>query len=213
MRKHGRVGKPVTKPLRRRTGGFTLVELLLVLAIMAAVGMMTWPSLRRSMADYRLRTAADTVRTELCIARIEAMQSGEKYTFACGTERDRFAILPDGEAEPDGSNENSRSNESSAASGSTTGDSPSSAEKMLPEGIEFRSLSVNEKTDATSGGGAATMTADASLSSTISFYPDGTTSDARLTLGNEQGRTVELTLRGLTGAVTVGAVGVEGQTP
>jgi prepilin-type N-terminal cleavage/methylation domain-containing protein len=211
MMARNRGGKPVSKALHRWSGGFTLMELLLVLAIMAAVGMMTWPSLRRSMADYRLRTAADTVRTEWCIARIEAMQSGEKYTFACGTERDRFAILPASEGESAGSNESSPLDEASPPSGSTTSETSSSAEKVLPEGIEFRSLSVDEKTDTSSGGGAATITTDASLSPTVSFYPDGTTSDARLTLGNEQGRTVELTLRGLTGAVTVGAVGVEGQ--
>ena len=38
----------------------------------------------------------------------------------------------------------------------------------------------------------------------ILFHPDGTTSDARLVLKNDRGRAMELSLRGLTGTVTVG---------
>ena len=40
----------------------------------------------------------------------------------------------------------------------------------------------------------------------IFFYPDGTTSDAQLTLKNEEGRAIELNLRGLTGTVEVGDI-------
>ena len=40
----------------------------------------------------------------------------------------------------------------------------------------------------------------------IFFYPDGTTSDAQLTLKNGQGRAIELNLRGLTGTVDVGDI-------
>jgi len=50
------------------------------------------------------------------------------------------------------------------------------------------------------------LSAEAGWSQPILFYPDGTTSDARLTVANEQGRYIDVTLRGLTGVVKVSDV-------
>jgi hypothetical protein len=47
---------------------------------------------------------------------------------------------------------------------------------------------------------------DAVWSEPILFYPDGTATSARLVLKNEHGRSIELTLRGLTGVVSIGTV-------
>jgi len=44
----------------------------------------------------------------------------------------------------------------------------------------------------------------AGRSTPILFYPDGTTSTARLLLRNEYDRSIELSLRGLTGVARVG---------
>ena len=44
------------------------------------------------------------------------------------------------------------------------------------------------------------------MSDPILFYPDGTTSTSRLRLHNEYGRWMELSIRGLTGVVTVGPI-------
>ncbi len=46
----------------------------------------------------------------------------------------------------------------------------------------------------------------ANWSEPIFFYPDGTTSSARLMLRNKDGRVIELVMRGLTGIVKVGEV-------
>jgi hypothetical protein len=45
-----------------------------------------------------------------------------------------------------------------------------------------------------------------STASMVFFYPDGTTSNAVVQLQNDRGRFVELTLRGMTGVVTIGEV-------
>ena len=63
---------------------------LLVLALMAAVAALAWPTVRRQFDNYRLRTAADMMRTEWCLARIEAMRSGCVYTFRNSREGNRF---------------------------------------------------------------------------------------------------------------------------
>lgn len=46
--------------------------------------------------------------------------------------------------------------------------------------------------------------ADGQLSEPILFYPDGTTSTATLILENRHQRQIEISLRGLTGVMTVG---------
>jgi len=51
----------------------TLIEVLLVLALLVMLAAMTWPALDRPMADQRLRKAADRVRTAWVRARIDAM--------------------------------------------------------------------------------------------------------------------------------------------
>ena len=50
---------------------------------------------------------------------------------------------------------------------------------------------------------ASEQAAAASGLRTILFYPDGTSQDARLTLQNEEGRFIDVTLRGLTGTASV----------
>jgi hypothetical protein len=46
---------------------------------------------------------------------------------------------------------------------------------------------------------------------TVLFYPDGTTSTAVVAVTNERNKSIEVSLRGLTGAVHVGPVESVGQ--
>ncbi len=52
------------RPKAAARGGFTLLELMLVLAILLAVAALAWPVLSRAMAVERLRKAADRVHAE-----------------------------------------------------------------------------------------------------------------------------------------------------
>lgn len=93
-------------------------------------------------------------------------------------------------------------------------------DNILPKNIVFVASQtvVDERATAMmnyvsqTGNTANTMPAGASTdarsgwSDPIFFYPDGTTSTARLILRNKEGMTIELLLRGLTGVVKVGQI-------
>jgi len=69
-----------------RTAGYTLFELLLVLAILSMVATLGWPAFRRSLAKAHLRDAARQLRTDLARARVEAIRTGtaQKFRYQMG---------------------------------------------------------------------------------------------------------------------------------
>jgi len=191
--------------------GFTLVELLLVLALLVVVVALAWPAIDKPLANYRLLAAADQVRTEWCLARVEAIRSGQACAFQYSPggrnfcrQRQPAAFSPDADqAELVAAAERS---EDALAMPDVAAAQP--APRTLPEGVVFvdhntRLALVATESDAEPETGESS---EPEYSGSIFFYPDGTTSDARLLLANERGKIVELTLRGLTGTVTVGQV-------
>ena len=81
--------------------------------------------------------------------------------------------------------------------------------KELPERITFADAQVDgvEQMAAFTEDPTALTTpltpTEGSGGSSILFFPDGTTSSALITLENEYGRRIDVSLRGLTGAVLV----------
>lgn len=59
--------------VRRAEGGFTITEVLLVLAVAAVLSVLVTPSLGRLIAAMRLSSATDIVRNQLAAARIRAI--------------------------------------------------------------------------------------------------------------------------------------------
>ena len=194
--------------------GYTLVEVLLVLALLAVISAMAWPSLQKPFATRRLYSAADTVRAQWSHARVDAMRSGHTYAFRFEVHGDHFRVAPDGPAAaaspvtPSAEASDGHSSDSVEDGGVMPEDAAAPLDdKTLPEGIKF---SATEPTGVASGLPAdLTMPPQGGMpdcwSDPIFFYPDGTTSDARLMLTNDYSSAIELVLRGLTGTVTVGA--------
>ena len=79
-------------------------------------------------------------------------------------------------------------------------------DRQLPEGMSFTGIER--------GSDSRVMAADmqlnqASITATtppVVFYPDGTSSDATLTITNGEGKYITVNLRGLTGVARVGEV-------
>jgi Tfp pilus assembly protein FimT len=179
-----------------RCRAMTLLEIVLTLSLLVILAAMTWPALGRPMARQRLRGSADQVRTEWVRARVEAMSSNRTYVFRYTPDGDTYTIQ-------------AYASEDEAAcdvpvEGSDTESPPdaSSRQRRLADKVRFV---VGE---AQSGASTGTMAigdapSSAEAGQPIFFYSDGTCSDAQLQLINEYGNTITLSLRGLTGVVTV----------
>src|SRR5262245_52637145 len=77
-----------------RQRGFTLIEILLVLAILVALAALAAPALRGVIQDAKLRSAADTVRTEWTRAHVKAMKTGRIQVFRYELGGTKYTVQP-----------------------------------------------------------------------------------------------------------------------
>lgn len=76
----------------RSTGaaGFSLVEMLVVLAVLALAATLGGPTLRRILPGQRLDAAADALATELALLRTEAVRTGRTTRLVYDPEANAF---------------------------------------------------------------------------------------------------------------------------
>jgi prepilin-type N-terminal cleavage/methylation domain-containing protein len=195
-------------PTSPRQRGLTLLELLLVLALIVIVFALAIPSLTSALGSQRLKKAADLVRSSLSRARVEAMRSGQIQAFRFQVGGNRYATVTwhaEGYVTTD---EDAEFAEGPTAPSGLAFDRQNTDE--LPEGVTFlveaqvidaRAVAFAEEDSATAG---LTGDLDTTWSTPILFYPDGTASDARVFLASDRGWAVPIDLRGLTGIARVG---------
>ena len=196
----------VALPARGRQGprrAFTLVEVLLTLVILVTVSGLAWIALQRPLARQRLHSAADAVRTEWCQARVDAMKSGHTYAFRYLVHGDRYHLGP--QDDPSAVASPSAAQPSSLDEDALDDDPlPPPVDKSLPQGIRFLGPAGSGDLAGMSDD-PETETADDGndWSDPIYFYADGSASDARVMLASSRHSAMRLSLRGITGAVTV----------
>ena len=81
-----------TRPPRR---GFTLVEVIVVMAILILLAIIVLPSLGAFRGDTRSRAAGDVIRGELAVARARAKDEGKPYRVALSPDGRRLRRAPD----------------------------------------------------------------------------------------------------------------------
>ena len=181
--------------------GFTLLELLLVLAVLVTVAAMSWPRLMRYMVENSLKQNVETVRRELAATRILAIESGLTYQFRFEPTAQAFVILPFDRPEivaTDGK--------------SNTPTQVKTIVGHLSTDSQFEP--ATDKTGQTTGGQRldemwlallkqGALYTDTTWSQPILFRPNGESQDAQLVIRDKNGNTIELTVRGLTGGVRV----------
>jgi len=190
--------------------GLSLLELLLVLALLVIIGALAAPAMGRFMKTQRLRDSADLIRSEWARARVQAMKRGRVHVFRY--ERDGSQYVVDYWMAEDDALEASRQNPSAGDESLAVGEDANFAwnAEQLPDGVRF----FLGETEANARGRrveAELESAPASAegggwSAPVLFYSDGTTSSAEVILVNDSNDAIRVSLRGLTGVATVSDV-------
>lgn len=171
--------------------GYTLFELLLVLAMLIVMTALAFPSLDSMNSAYRVSEAVDMVRARWATARSHAMNEGRSYRFSVIPGKGNFRIAPD-------------SADFWAGGGSNPDDNALVLDEALPKGVRFN-LGPSNSGDMSGDSSQKPEQVDiAQMSTVVAFLPTGTASeDVEITFACAGARAVTLKLRALTGAVTV----------
>jgi prepilin-type N-terminal cleavage/methylation domain-containing protein len=187
--------------------GFTLIEILLVLAVLAIVIGVAYPLLSGSFERNQMSQAANEVREKLAATGIYAKDSGLTYQFRFEPGGRRYLVVPD-ELDSD-----------AATSGTSLSARYPMHSEQLPEGYHFQSDSENPngqtfgqtvflpiREDVMKTFANANELSSASGWPALLFYPDGTAKPVPVIVRNDAKQSITLSVRELTGAVTMGQV-------
>lgn len=188
--------------------GFTLIEMLLVLAILVVLASLAAPALRGVMQDAALKSAADQVRVEWTKAHVQAMKTGRIQVFRFEVGGTKFSVQPFAAADDE-------LEAAPAVQGFGAADEEQASPRLdktvavtLPEGTKFVAGSaalVGRSQDIEQDIRDANRF-ESDWSQPILFYPDGSTSDAYVIVANEREVGLRVELRGITGAATLGEI-------
>lgn len=198
----GPLDSPPSRPPRR---GFTLMELLLVLALLVVVGAILIPSVIAPLQTQKLRKSADLMRAAWSRARVNAMRTGLIHVFQCEPETGSYVIRP-WVAEQDALESNPLETPLGDVAGSTAYEAYNHQEQLPDEVIFVQGSSeLDMRWQMHLAEEGSENLTQASLSPPVVFYPDGTTSNAQIWLSTEQRRFfISIQMRGITGVSQIG---------
>ena len=189
---------------------FTLIEILLVLAVLVAMAAVSAPALNNVMRRQKLQSAADAVRADLTKAHVQAMKTGRVQVFRAEIGGRKYKLEPF-IAGDDAIESVAGAQDSSGkvyGPGVFDASAPVISQRELPDGTTFvEGDTIAASRSAPIEAELYELGQDVAWSDPILFYPDGTSSDAYLVVGNERQAAMRLDLRGMTGVVTLGQIG------
>ena len=185
--------------------GFTLLELLVVVAILVMMAALVAPTVVKQMRETRVAQAAESLRETISRSRTFALDTGIDYQFRYEPNGRNFVVLPL-ELEV-------------ADANSIVGSSETSNYVRLTGQLSdgFRLQATNDETltletlEAAWFGQLdnALQLSKAVWSLPIIFRFDGTADDAEFQVTTDEQLTADLSIRGLTGSVSVSRVYTE----
>lgn len=173
-----------------RRSAFTLLEMILVLAIIGMVLAIAYPTLDAFLTEARLKAGADHLRARFAEARSHAILDNQPYVFSVKPGESGYRLAPDNFDAAHGTN---------GADPATDGQTPAFVlEDQMPHGIRFNLDHANVSAAGSDNGYVGILT----------FLSDGSCNDDKTIRLDLEGATpIEITVRGLTGAVTVRSLG------
>src|SRR5262245_14102626 len=178
-----------------RREGYTLLELLLVMAIIVIMMAIAIPSLAPLFAEFRMDAAADTAKAGLNTARSQAVEEGQSYAFAIIPGKGNYRVAPDSPGYWSGTG-NPQMDEGEQRS--------LVVQDHLPKGVIFTDSPDAARPDE----GEQTVLGDDEIGSTqwkkvAVFLPDGTALETKdIGLLGVSGPPMTVCVRCLTGAVS-----------
>ena len=184
----------MTARIRRR--GFTLLEMMLVIAVIVMVSAIVYPSLKSSYGYYKLHGGIDSVRAAWAMARAHAIEEGRPYRFSVEPNGSHFRVAPD---------------QADYWSGSPPADDKQGKgyvlEQALPGGVRFTingEPTANTPDDKSPGKEEKTNYSSIDWKTAVVFQSDGTAKEDVHILFQVRGATpTKVHLRGLTATVSV----------
>ncbi len=149
---------------------FTLLEVIIVMAIIAIVAALAMPMFEVWYADQKVVDAADSIRAEWARARSRAIDDGVPYSYGVAWNQGNWRIGPDGQ-------ENLCSGGSSTNGTVTLPDGHTTCiveSGKLPHDIRFSQDGSSDGGSGSPSASAESESVDASSYSTlVTFFPDG----------------------------------------
>ncbi|MCA9260650.1 MAG: hypothetical protein KDA61_15665 [Planctomycetales bacterium] len=217
--RNSHIAMPSWTPRRTKTRrAITLIELLLVLALLVVMASMAAPLVNGAFSSVRLRRAGDVVLQSWMRARRVSIEDGAVRQFRFKPSSGEFRVelwspldvagsestgAAKGTTTATGVAAASTSSQASTAQAGAASDGEDVAEtweEELPENVTFWKGQF-ARYDPVADERAVNELAGSGddWSEPILFFPDGTSSDASIVLQNERKLTLRLSLRGLTG--------------
>lgn len=199
---------------------FTVLELIIAIAVIAVLAGLSTPRMLRLLKEQRLKDDTEQVRQLLDRARVQAIEKGIAFQFRYEPEGRRFTLLPYELTEPVNPGQ---SGGAFATGGGVagTGQPGSVAQSTAYPVFElseecrfFTPSSLSGPTIVTEQlpqhfmdmlrGGASL--GDVSWAPPIVYYPNGTATNGRVLVIDDAKRFLELSVRDLTGTVSVSPI-------
>ena len=217
---------------RQPARGFTLLEMMIVLALLALVVAAAWPSLRRPMLRSATQEAAQQLVEDLGEVRLTAIESGQVIALRFQMDGSRYEWRPveslddsEGSSEPetDISIEPIAESDEFGAAVVVDGEAALDEDVVFGDSSDLAELnSIDSMLDDPLLGGllqdemSETQAVETLVdheddfgeqwSSPVLFYPTGRAENAEFVLLGPDGYSVVVKLRGLTGGVEIGPV-------
>jgi Tfp pilus assembly protein FimT len=172
---------------------FTLLEMVLVLAVVVILTALVLPSMATLYRQYKVAAAADSIKAAMTSARAQAVEDGQPYSFAILTGKSNFRVAPENPGYWAGG---------APPAADSTGNKPFILEDHLPNSIIFTEGEHGALPDAEEDTVVSQVSAE-QWKKVATFLPDGTArDDVTIVVRGHGGRPMIVTLRSFTGSVT-----------
>jgi type II secretory pathway pseudopilin PulG len=168
---------------RQPRPGITLLELLVVLALLIILAAVALPSVSALWGNARQKAAADTIRARLADARGRAMEHGTPFRLAVSSDGTRLRLAPD---VPE-------------FASLPAADPPSGASRVSEDRLEKVTAEILPDPD------SPPPPADGEWVTAVTFLPDGTAREDNVVIAVRERDfpPIHVRVRGVTGSVRV----------